>query len=567
MHVNTYIKPSAAQEENCNTRNMDGNSSKVLEHSNRSPKSQEEKNSKVTPTVVAEIFKLESSNQRSKEPETNQDSKTESCTIPIEEQTLKELPRETLNVTISNMSDQSRIRQCNSHVCNIEPRSIPKEEQTLRVFPREVLNVTDVNNELNQSRSHLNTCQPRDIQPTLILREEQISRVLPREILNITNVNNESSRSKTNQDNQVTIQDQAKELVFRIFPTSEESLIRTNTPSQLPEVAAFPNKENLHVINTNSKMNDPGKMQSDNTIPAERVNTQISKPTLNPENETLNVINATTPAERVNTQISKPTLNPENETLNVINATTPAERVNTQISKPTLNPENENLNVINATRLNVNELTVRKLSIGEIESSRLVTSNVESSSMQVSHIQSETGNLTINSIEFPTRYSAQLIQNESEEPIGELENKDPSPSLEDGFSQSARSRISSMIPEIGSDDESNDTVIKVTRPARRKRPSKGENVPAATPSSSNASPASLAELMGQILQICHSSVGQAIHSLLEQFIPEDREKRNEVQAAIWIVTIIVAGCLMLGLQTNEKVVHHHHWDFHFPPPH
>lgn len=225
-------------------------------------------------------------------------------------------------------------------------------------------------------------------------------------------------------------------------------------------------------------------------------------------------------------------------------------------------------NVITAQKLNV-----AKLSIGEIESCRLVTSEVDSVTMQVSDIESEAGNLVIDSVQL--RSNSPLIDRLSPiaqrsrlapDNVDSASTRDVTPSSEDTAvpETSARSRISSMIPEVGSDEESTSTVTKVVRPSRRK-PAKKEEASRSSVSETNQP--TLAELMCQILQICHSSVGQAIHSLLEQIIPEDREKRNEVQAAIWVITIIVAGCLMLGLQTNEKIVHHHHWDFHFPPPH
>lgn len=226
------------------------------------------------------------------------------------------------------------------------------------------------------------------------------------------------------------------------------------------------------------------------------------------------------------------------------------------------NDVKERLNIINACKLNVSELNVGRLNINEIESSKLITSTVESSNLQVSDIPTVTDQLVFNSID-----CADCLSSPEQCCILDtvkLENQISS--TEETEAPSERSRLSSMIPEIGSDEESGSTVTKAVRPARRKHSVKSDEAVSQPKSDENNRP-SLGELMSQILQICHSSVGQAIHSLLEQVIPEDREKRNEVQAAIWVMTIIIAGCLMLGLQTNEKIVHHHHWDFHFPPPH
>lgn len=231
------------------------------------------------------------------------------------------------------------------------------------------------------------------------------------------------------------------------------------------------------------------------------------------------------------------------------------------------------LNVITAQRLNVSELNVAKLSINEIESSKLTTSNVDTVTMQTSDFKAERGHLVVNSVELTQPSIAERLSPILREPRPILDNlesasRDVTPSSDEVPIQDIRerTRISSMIPEVGSDEESTSTATKVVKPSRRK-PARKEESPRSTVSETNTNQPTLAELMCQILQICHSSVGQAIHALLEQVIPEDREKRNEVQAAIWVITIIIAGCLMLGLQSNEKIVHHHHWDFHFPPPH
>lgn len=254
-------------------------------------------------------------------------------------------------------------------------------------------------------------------------------------------------------------------------------------------------------------------------------------------------------------------------------------------TSPTTGTAATGLNIITAQRINVSELNVAKLNISEIESSRLVTSSVDTMTVHTSELRSDSGHLALRSVELtsscpvPTTTSTtpqpltQRLSPVSHEPLSPDANRDLSPSSEDtpspvaDESSSARGRISSMVPEVGSDEEQGSMVTKVVRPNRRKSLKKEETASQTVATVADSSRATLAELMYQILQICHSSVGQAIHTLLEQVIPEDREKRNEVQAAIWVITIIVAGCLMLGLQSNEKIIHHHHWDFHFPPPH
>jgi hypothetical protein len=54
------------------------------------------------------------------------------------------------------------------------------------------------------------------------------------------------------------------------------------------------------------------------------------------------------------------------------------------------------------------------------------------------------------------------------------------------------------------------------------------------------------------------------NKVVQQVVPEDTEKRRDLQAALCFLSIILAGMLILGFG-NEKTIHHHHWDFQFPP--
>ncbi|XP_034233067.1 actin cytoskeleton-regulatory complex protein PAN1-like isoform X2 [Thrips palmi] len=62
----------------------------------------------------------------------------------------------------------------------------------------------------------------------------------------------------------------------------------------------------------------------------------------------------------------------------------------------------------------------------------------------------------------------------------------------------------------------------------------------------------------QAIQPAMDSVGQAVGA---------DPKRRDLQAALCLVLVLVTALILLGCGcAGSKVVHHHHWDFQFPPP-
>lgn len=66
----------------------------------------------------------------------------------------------------------------------------------------------------------------------------------------------------------------------------------------------------------------------------------------------------------------------------------------------------------------------------------------------------------------------------------------------------------------------------------------------------------------QALQPALDSMGQAVG----QAVGAD-PKRRDLQAALCLVLVLVTALILLGCGcAGSKVVHHHYWDFQFPPP-
>lgn len=124
---------------------------------------------------------------------------------------------------------------------------------------------------------------------------------------------------------------------------------------------------------------------------------------------------------------------------------------------------------------------------------------------------------------------------------------------------------SSMYPEVDSDEDRTSLMGVPTPPRRRSKPATrssstnnnvGGNAAAVDPS--------VTELSCQLFRLCHSNVCNLFNKVVQQVVPEDTEKRRDLQAALCFLSIVLAGLLILGFG-NEKTVHHHHWDFQFPP--
>ncbi|XP_060871121.1 uncharacterized protein LOC132945407 isoform X1 [Metopolophium dirhodum] len=155
------------------------------------------------------------------------------------------------------------------------------------------------------------------------------------------------------------------------------------------------------------------------------------------------------------------------------------------------------------------------------------------------------------------------------------------PQLQDDAASVQSSRVSSMYPEVDSDEDRASVLAAPTPPRRRSKPPSSPRSPATAdhhdqgkngcrPSGtvgavdlSTADP-SITELSCQLFRLCHSNVCSLFTKVVQQVVPEDTEKRRDLQAALCFLSIILAGLLILGFG-NEKTIHHHHWDFQFPP--
>ena len=88
-------------------------------------------------------------------------------------------------------------------------------------------------------------------------------------------------------------------------------------------------------------------------------------------------------------------------------------------------------------------------------------------------------------------------------------------------------------------------------------------------SSSRGAEPSIGELSRQLVHACQGVTMRALHQLVQYVAPQVREgedKKRDLQIALCILLVLVAGLILMGFGSG-KTYHHHHWDYHFPPPH
>lgn len=224
--------------------------------------------------------------------------------------------------------------------------------------------------------------------------------------------------------------------------------------------------------------------------------------------------------------------------------------------------------VVCAQRLNVAELQVGKMIVADVRSQRMGVDHVSGSILNVGHLAAAMVTMT------PETDAAAPRAVLPTACLDDLHRH----LLQDDAASVPSSRVSSsMYPEVDSDEDRSSVLAAPTPPRRRSKPPTSRSVSSAAKdrNDDNARPsavdltaanATISELSCQLFQLCHSNVCNLFKKVVQQVVPEDTEKRRDLQAALCFLSIILAGLLILGFG-NEKTIHHHHWDFQFPPPH
>lgn len=95
----------------------------------------------------------------------------------------------------------------------------------------------------------------------------------------------------------------------------------------------------------------------------------------------------------------------------------------------------------------------------------------------------------------------------------------------------------------------------------RTRPS-----PRRMPAPVKAHEPTITEAGAQFLRVCHNSITRTIRNIFNTFVSyiSGAEDKKDVQMALVIFLVLIAGLIMFGL-SDSRTIHHHHWEFFNPP--
>lgn len=221
--------------------------------------------------------------------------------------------------------------------------------------------------------------------------------------------------------------------------------------------------------------------------------------------------------------------------------------------------------VMCAQRISVNELQVGKMIVADIRGQRMGIDDISGSSLKIAQLAAANSVL----MPHPLETNAAAVMPPCDDDDQHHHHQDDAMSVQS-------SRVSSMYPEVDSDEDRTSVLAVPTPPRRRSKPANNSTTRSScsinkdsggpiVDLSAAASDPSITELSCQLFRLCHSNVCSLFNKVVQQVVPEDTEKRRDLQAALCFLSIILAGLLILGFG-NEKTIHHHHWDFQFPPP-
>ncbi|CAH2103395.1 unnamed protein product [Euphydryas editha] len=76
----------------------------------------------------------------------------------------------------------------------------------------------------------------------------------------------------------------------------------------------------------------------------------------------------------------------------------------------------------------------------------------------------------------------------------------------------------------------------------------------------------ITEAGAQFLRVCQSSISRTFRNIFNMFMSyvHRTEDKRDVQMAMVIFLVLIAGLIMFGL-SDSRTIHHHHWEFFNPP--
>ncbi|XP_023933840.2 uncharacterized protein LOC112042885 isoform X2 [Bicyclus anynana] len=90
--------------------------------------------------------------------------------------------------------------------------------------------------------------------------------------------------------------------------------------------------------------------------------------------------------------------------------------------------------------------------------------------------------------------------------------------------------------------------------------------PRRMPPQARAHEPSITEAGAQFLRVCQNSISRTFRNIFNIFMSyiSGTEDKRDVQMAMVIFLVLIAGLIMFGL-SDSRTIHHHHWEFFNPP--
>ncbi|XP_039763294.1 uncharacterized protein LOC120636075 isoform X2 [Pararge aegeria] len=90
--------------------------------------------------------------------------------------------------------------------------------------------------------------------------------------------------------------------------------------------------------------------------------------------------------------------------------------------------------------------------------------------------------------------------------------------------------------------------------------------PRRMPPQARAHEPSITEAGAQFLRVCQNSISRTFRNIFNTFMSyiSGTEDKRDVQMAMVIFLVLIAGLIMFGL-SDSRTIHHHHWEFFNPP--
>lgn len=282
---------------------------------------------------------------------------------------------------------------------------------------------------------------------------------------------------------------------------------------------------------------------------------------------------------------------------------------------PVASAPTSDVEILKTNRLQVSNLDVENLNVSQLQANSIKVSEVDGVAMQVKELNSKSGNLVVTGIDIaptiiqeiigrltPTNmHNTAQISTQTDEPYESSEKQPESvqehlgfpptaiqidPSLY--FNQNPYMQQSLYYPHPGSvppasfytlrpPDFSEEEVQQVQLPKqtrRRHAPKKEstseeeqqETVTRHRRMGTRSPEPSIQEITGQLVQACSNSVQRNARQIWNAIKTKTNteERKREIQIALIVLLVFTAGLIMIALSDN-KTVHHHHWEFFNPP--